>query len=125
MNKFKKIKFVSNFNEDLKRFNEINLEKYDVTIYNENIFKEQKKAFSLKNSFGAKKVPFIVIYNQDNTVFKTFYQESGDSIQDLYNYINGKKKSTTDIFTTFIKLCKKNNYLKEDVFHTLNKLYDD
>ena len=53
------VKFIYNSKEDLEKFQKLNLKNYQVETYNESINKERKKAFMIKSSCGAVKIPFI------------------------------------------------------------------
>nr|DAX08886.1 MAG TPA: putative thiol peroxidase [Bacteriophage sp.] len=65
--------------------------------YNENIFKERKKAFKLKNSYSARQCPFAVLLDADKKVVSAFYSEAQDCNLDnifevLNNYVTYGKK---------------------------------
>lgn len=48
----------------------------NITYYNEDIYKEKQKAFKLKGGYGAKEVPFALLYDNFNKKpIKAFYAE--------------------------------------------------
>lgn len=67
------ISLVQNLKFIIKEFPMINLE-----IYQEEIFKERKKAFKLKGAFSARQTPFAVLYNNEKVPVIVFYSESND-----------------------------------------------
>lgn len=119
----KTIKFAYNDDEDLNKFLSIlGNRKFEVITYNENKYKDKKKAFSLKNKFGAKMLPFIVIEGS-NDFLKVFYQESGDSLENLRNYLYGIKSIDLAPFKEFIQYCKDNDISLDTIHRNIEKLY--
>lgn len=56
--------------------------------YSEELHKERKKAFSIKNEWGALASPFAIIYNDDKPI-KAFYSEINEcTIDNIINYLN-------------------------------------
>lgn len=47
----------------------------NITYYNENIYKEKQKSYKLKGGFGARQVPFAVLYDNEKKPVKAFYNE--------------------------------------------------
>lgn len=55
--------------------------------------KEKRRAYLLKNEWGAKLSPFIALY-EDNVMKKGFYSEDDkDVINTLINYLNNESKN--------------------------------
>ena len=50
----------------------------NLETYQEDFFKEKKKAFKLKGAFSAKQTPFAVLYNDGKVPISVFYSESND-----------------------------------------------
>jgi len=64
----------------------------NVEAYNENIFKERKKAFKLKNSYSARQCPFAVLLDADKKVVSAFYSESQDcNLDNIFEVLNNYK----------------------------------
>lgn len=120
----KTIKFIYNSLEDLKIFQKLNLDKYNVETYSEKIYKERRKAHMIKSSCSASQLPFIAIYHEDGTIFKAFYQESGNSLEHLQRYITGKKKIAPKLFIDFILQCKNLNLSIKDIISNIQYYYD-
>lgn len=119
----KTIKIAYNNNEDLnKLISIIGNRKYEVIAYNENKYKDKKKAFSLKNKFGAKMLPFIIIEGP-NDFLKVFYQESGNSLENFRNYLYGVKSINLDPFKEFIQYCRDNDIPLDTIHRNIDKLY--
>ena len=55
----------------------INLE-----VYHENLFKERKKAFAIKNEWGTRKSPFAILIDNDHIPVVAFYSEEGNCTAD-------------------------------------------
>ena len=117
------VKFIYNLKEDLEKFQKLNLKNYQIETYNELIDKEKKKAFMIKSSCGAIKIPFICIY-KDNSLFKAFYQESGDSIDNFKKYLLGIKKPDKKMFKDFAIKCKNLNLSYEETINYLKEYYE-
>lgn len=83
------ITLIVNSDNDIKRFQKADLkEEPYVTILNESYHSDKKKAWDIKNEWGAKEVPFIIV-NKDMKHLKTIYKEaSEDPINELINLIN-------------------------------------
>lgn len=57
------------------------------TFIDESIYKNRKKAFALKNHWGARMTPFAICMDKDKAV-KAFYSESKiDVVESLINYL--------------------------------------
>ncbi len=117
------VKFIYNSKEDLEKFQKLNLKNYQVEIYNESINKERKKAFMIKSSCGAAKIPFICIY-KDNSLFKAFYQESGDSIDNFKKYLLGIKNPDKKMFKDFVIKCKNLDLTYNETINYLKEYYE-
>ena len=62
-------------------------------FYNDEYYKEQKKAIILKAGLGAKLTPFCVIYNEDNIPIKCFYTEIKEcNYNTIKKYLNENNK---------------------------------
>lgn len=55
--------------------------------YNEDLLKERKKAFSVKNGYAARKTPFAVILDYEETPIKAFYSEVSECTIDNIQYL--------------------------------------
>lgn len=49
--------------------------------------KGKKEGWNLKNHWGAKLDPFVIVYKEDKPV-KAFYTETGDFIEELTEYLS-------------------------------------
>lgn len=63
-------KLITELKEFLEKFPLVTLE-----TYHENLFKERKKAFSLKNEWGTRKAPFAILIDNENKPVIAFYSE--------------------------------------------------
>ena len=85
-------KLITELKEILVNFPMIELE-----TYHEQIFKERKKAFAIKNEWGTRRAPFAILVDNDNTPVIAFYSEKGSCTSEkiseaLHNWIVYKKK---------------------------------
>ena len=55
----------------------INLE-----VYHEQVFKERKKAFTIKSEWGTRKSPFAILIDNDHKPVVAFYSEEGNCTAD-------------------------------------------
>ena len=63
--------------------------KLEVLTFDENHYKEKKKAFQIKASCGTKETPFIAVYNDDKEIVKAFYSEVDNNVfKSFFNYIS-------------------------------------
>lgn len=83
-----KIAYDDNSEKLVKELEELISSKYpliELETFHENIFKERKKAFKLKNVYSARKCPFAVLLDIDKNVVSAFYSENNkctlDNIQ--------------------------------------------
>lgn len=81
----KSISLINELQSILKEFPMIELESYQ-----EEIFKEKRKAFKLKGAFSAKITPFAVLYDNKKVPIIVFYSESHDCT--FENIINKLKE---------------------------------
>ena len=120
------VKFAYNDTSDLKALEAIVKDYQDIEIkaYNENVYKEKRKAYLLKSKYGAKLLPFLVLENTVNTNFiRVFYQESGDVLTNFSNYLKNIKKKNLSFFIPFINKCKEMNIPLEDIHKFIDKNY--
>lgn len=81
-------KFINDLISAIKTYYPIiNLE-----YYNEDIFKERKKAYAVKNPFAARKTPFAVLIDDEKNPVVAFYSEDNkcnvdEIINTLSNFI--------------------------------------
>lgn len=62
----------------------------NIEHYDPNIYKDRKKAFKLKGSYGARLDPFAVIL-EDGEPIKAFYSEANEcTIDNIINYVREK-----------------------------------
>lgn len=91
MNEIFDVTIVINNNQDLKYImnSDTKIKPY-ITIYDERYFEDKKKAYSIKNEYGARETPFVLIL-KDGKYLKAFWKESiEDPIKELINFLNGK-----------------------------------
>lgn len=69
----------------------------EVIGLHENILKERKKAFKLKGGFSARKNPFAVFFDPEDTPVKAFYSEANECTVDNI-------KTILDAFIPYKKL---------------------
>ena len=62
---------------ELKKFL-IDYPMVELETYHENLFKERKKAFAIKNEWGTRKSPFAILIDNECTPVVAFYSEQGD-----------------------------------------------
>ena len=75
-------------------------EKYPLIIvegFHENLMKERKKAFAIKNEWGSRLAPFAILIDNDNVPVIAFYSEKGSCTSEkineaLHNWIVYGKK---------------------------------
>lgn len=67
------VSLVQNLKSIIEEFPMISLE-----TYQEEIFKERKKAFKLKGAFSARQTPFAALYDNKKVPVIVFYSESND-----------------------------------------------
>ena len=69
----------------------------ELEAYHEQIFKERKKAFAIKNEWGTRLAPFAILIDNDNVPVIAFYSEKGSCTSEkineaLHNWIVYGKK---------------------------------
>ena len=47
-----------------------------------------KESYKIKNQFGARKNPFVVLYNDEDKFVKCFWSEEGNAVQQFINYLS-------------------------------------
>lgn len=77
---------------DLKEIIKESYPLIEIESYQEELFKERKKAFALKYTYGTRLSPFAVLYNNDDKAVVAFYSEKDDCtfnkiIEALNSYI--------------------------------------
>lgn len=81
--------FKDNIIETLKEFPTLKVE-----IYNEDNYKEKKKAILVKSACGARLNPFSSIYNDKGELIKAFYTEVGlCTVNDIIKYLNELRRN--------------------------------
>lgn len=86
-----------------------------IEAYNEDNYKDKKKAIMIKASCGTRKVPFIAVYNEDKELIRAFYDEvkecTKDNFFDWYkDYLRSIGKSGQ---ITITKISDNEGYLRE------------
>jgi hypothetical protein len=82
---FLKISHDNNSLELIQKLKEI----IDVEAYNEDVYSSRKKAFSFKHTWGAKKTPFAMLYNEENTPIMAFYSEDNNcNYETIFKYVS-------------------------------------
>ena len=81
---------------ELKEFL-VNFPMVELEAYHEQICKERKKAFAIKNEWGTRLAPFAILIDNDDVPVIAFYSEKGDCTSEkineaLHNWIVYKKK---------------------------------
>ena len=75
----------------------VNFPMVELVAYHEQIFKERKKAFAIKNEWGTRLAPFAILIDNDNAPVIAFYSEkkhcTSEKINEaLHNWIVYGKK---------------------------------
>ena len=80
--------------DDLKDKELIKLVNFDIPFFVEyidvNTIKGKKEGFKIKSEFGAKKNPFIVIYDDEDKFIKCYWSENNNACQSFINDYNGR-----------------------------------
>lgn len=61
-----------------------------IEFINYNTVKGRKEAFTIKNPWGAKLNPFVVV-KEDDKIINVFYSEKQNAIQQLIDFLNESK----------------------------------
>ena len=86
---FLKITYNNDSQELINKLKEI----IDVESLNEDSYSSRKKAFSFKHTWGAKKTPFAMLYNEENTPIMAFYSEDNNcNFETIFNYVSKSNK---------------------------------
>lgn len=74
----------------LKKYAEEKCPLLEVQYHNEDIYKEKQKAFKLKGGYGARQVPFALLYDTLNKKpVKAFYSEVGEcTLDNIINHLD-------------------------------------
>lgn len=90
-----KLKIAYNDNSEglIKELKKIIPSKYtfiELETYQEEVFKERKKAFKLKGGFSARKSPFAVLTDEEiKKIIKVFYSESNEcTLENIVKTLN-------------------------------------
>ena len=76
-------KFVEELIENIKGYPLIKLE-----TYHEQLFKERKKAFAIKNEWGTRECPFAILIDNKEPI-KAFYNEQNNcNLDTIINFLN-------------------------------------
>lgn len=63
----------------------------EIETYNEDYYKEKKKAIMIKASCGTRLTPFVAVYNDNKDLVKAFYSEVGDcTIENIIKYLKNE-----------------------------------
>lgn len=46
-----------------------------------------KESYKIKGQFGARKNPFVVLYDDEDKFIKCFWSENGNAVQEFINYL--------------------------------------
>lgn len=84
---------ISQLKDYVKKFPSVQLE-----TFHEQVFKERKKAFAIKNEWGTKQSPFAILIDDNKIPVTAFYSERNECTLDkiievLKNYIIYGNKS--------------------------------
>ena len=75
--------------EDLKDKELIELIEFSTPFFIDyidyNTIEGRKKAYKIKSEFGAKKNPFVVIYNDEDKFVKCYWSENNNACQSFVN----------------------------------------
>lgn len=67
-------------------------QQYEVELYNEDFYKNHKKAMLIKASCGTKLIPLVAVYNDNKELIKVFYQEDkSNNIENIKSWENLKE----------------------------------
>lgn len=59
-----------------------------VETFNEDNYKEKKKAMMIKASCGTRFTPFVAVFNENKDLIKAFYSEVGEcTVKDVIEYL--------------------------------------
>ena len=88
-----KVIFIYKDKNDLELFKLVPL---DITVYTEiiNSEKDKSEAYSIKNKYGARKDPFILIEDNEGRFVNCFWTENGNAVQQLIKWINYEDKDS-------------------------------
>ena len=65
-----------------------------IEYVDENTRKGKKEAYKIKSEFGAKKSPFVLVYNDEDKLESVFWSENQNACQSFINeYKNGRSKN--------------------------------
>ena len=64
-----------NFLHELTEVIKTEYPEVELNSFHEGLFKERKKAFTLKGGYSARKTPFAVLFDVDRNPLKAFYTE--------------------------------------------------
>lgn len=63
-------------------------------FYNEDVFKERKNAFKIKNEWGAFHSPFVILLDDNKKPLKAFYSEDNScNLENILNFLNYENTS--------------------------------
>lgn len=75
---------VDNLTKVLSEYSSVQLQ-----TFNEDLFKERKKAFKLKGGFSAREVPFAALIDDNKVPVVAFYNEANTcTIENILNTLN-------------------------------------
>lgn len=65
-----------------------NYPKVQIETYDEDHFKDKKKAIMIKASCGTRLAPFTAVYDANKELIKAFYSEVGEcTIENILNFL--------------------------------------
>lgn len=84
----------------LKEITNLCLEEFpDIKIlqYDENHYKDKKKAYKIKGGYSARMTPFMLLTNNEKKYIKAFYSEDkGCTLDNLKQFLNNYYESTSN-----------------------------
>lgn len=122
----KKIKFVYTDKQDLERLCELVINKdYEVFAYNENVAKDKRSAYRIKNTYGARMTPFLVLESDEKKPRVFFTEGNGEVLRNFENYLHGYKKENFTFIGDFITKCKKMGLKQDYVINKIKEKYEN
>lgn len=73
----------------LRQYVEENCSLINIEYFNEDIYKEKQKSYKLKGGFGARQVPFAVLYDNEHKIVKAYYSEDNScTFDNIVKHLN-------------------------------------
>jgi hypothetical protein len=83
LNNDQDLKYLMNSNTKIKPY---------LTIYDERYLDDKKKAYSVKNEYGARETPFVLIFKDGKYLNAIWKESTEDPIKELISFLNQENK---------------------------------